>query len=147
MQARAEFKYLRLPDRKIRVIMELVKGAKVDKAFNILKFTNKRGSDIVHKLLRSAVDNISKKSGANLDNLYIFSAYANQGPRFKKLHARAMGRGGMITRKFCHACIIVSDEYVEKNKKAMNKIKKAAAAKAKAVEAKPAEKKEAKLKK
>ena len=129
MEARAEFKYLRIPDRKIRVVMELVKGKKIDFAFNVLKFTNKRGAEIVYKLLRSAVDNISRKSGVNLDNLFVFSAYANQGPRFKKMHARAMGRSGMIQRKFSHACIIVSDAYVEKRKKAIKAAEKKTAVK------------------
>lgn len=110
MEARAEFKYLRIPDRKIRVVMELVKGKKVDEAMTALKFTNKRGSDIVTKLLKSAIANITAKTGVNIENLYIKTAFANQGPVFKKLHARAMGRSGVIKRKFCHASIIVSDE-------------------------------------
>jgi len=48
--------------------------------------------------------------------LFVKTAFANQGPSFKKLHARAMGRGGVIKRKFCHASIIVSDEFKEKVK-------------------------------
>ena len=136
MEARAEFKYLRIPDRKTRIVMELIKGKKIDVAFNILKFTNKRGAEIVYKLLRSAVDNISRKSGVNLDNLFVFSAYANQGPRFKKMHARAMGRSGMIQRKFSHACIIVSDAYVETRKKAIKAAAKSAAVKAEGKEVK-----------
>ncbi len=117
MEARAEFKYLRIPDRKIRVVMELVKGKKVDIAMTALKFTNKRGSDIVTKLLKSAIANITAKTGVNIENLYIKTAYANQGPVFKKLHARAMGRSAVIKRKFCHASIIVSDEFKAESKK------------------------------
>jgi large subunit ribosomal protein L22 len=109
MEAKATFRFLRMPDRKVRVVMELVKGKKVDLAFNILKFTEKRSAEIVYKLLRSAVSNITAKKGTNLDNLYVASAFADQGPSFKKLHARAMGRGGMIKRRFCHATVIVTD--------------------------------------
>jgi len=61
MEARAEFKYLRIPDRKIRVVMELVKGKKVDVAINALKFTNKRGSDIVSKLLLLPISRLSRE--------------------------------------------------------------------------------------
>ena len=117
MEARAEFKYLRIPDRKIRVVMELVKGKKIDVAMNALKFTNKRGCDIVSKLLKSAIANITAKQGVDIENLFVKTAFANQGPSFKKLHARAMGRGGVIKRKFFHASIIVSDEFKEKVKK------------------------------
>ncbi|MCX5776580.1 MAG: 50S ribosomal protein L22 [Candidatus Firestonebacteria bacterium] len=116
MEARAEFKYLRIPDRKIRVVMELVKGKKIDVAMSALKFTNKRGSDIVIKLLKSAIANITAKQGVDVEKLFVKTAFANQGPSFKKLHARAMGRGGVIKRKFCHASIIVSDEFKEKVK-------------------------------
>ena len=123
MEARAEFKYLRMPDRKIRVIMELIKGKRIEIAFNVLKFTPKRGSDIVFKLLRSAVNNVTQKQGVNLETLYVKTAYANQGPSFKKMHPRAMGRAGMIKRKFCHATIIVSDELPEKLKGRIKKEK------------------------
>ncbi len=121
MEARAEFKYLRIPDRKIRVVMELVKGKKVDIAMTALKFTNKRGSEIVEKLLKSAIANITAKTGVNIENLYVKTAYANQGPVFKKLHARAMGRSGVIKRKFCHASIIVSDEEQAEKKQKKDK--------------------------
>ena len=71
MEARAEFRFLRIPDRKVRIVMNLIKGKKIDIAFNILKFTNKRASEIVRKLLRSAVSNITAKQGVNIENLYI----------------------------------------------------------------------------
>ncbi|OGF52173.1 MAG: 50S ribosomal protein L22 [Candidatus Firestonebacteria bacterium GWA2_43_8] len=125
MEARAEFRYLRIPDRKIRVVMELVKGKKIDVAMNALKFTNKRGCDIVSKLLKSAIANITAKQGVDIEKLFVKTAYANQGPSFKKLHARAMGRGGVIKRKFCHASIIVSDEFKEPVKKGRTKIESA----------------------
>ncbi|MFH1825545.1 MAG: 50S ribosomal protein L22 [Candidatus Firestonebacteria bacterium] len=114
METRAEFKYIRIPDRKVRIVLNLIKGKKVDIAFNILKFTNKRAAEVVRKLLRSAVSNISAKQGVNIENLHIVKAYANQGPMYnKKLHARAMLRRGLIKRKSCHVTIVVSDEKIE----------------------------------
>lgn len=119
MEARAEFRYLRIPDRKIRIILNLIKGKKIDIAFNILKFTNKRGADIVRKVLRSALSNISAKQGVNIENLFVAKAYANQGPSgraFHRLHPRAMGRAAIVKKKLCHATIVLSDGIKEVKK-------------------------------
>jgi large subunit ribosomal protein L22 len=115
MEGRAEFKFLRIPDRKVRIVLNLIKGKKIETAYNILKFTNKRASEIVRKLLRSAVSNISAKQGVKLENLYVSKAYVNQGPLYnKKLHPRARLTRGIIKRKSCHATIVVNDEEVKK---------------------------------
>ena len=105
--ARAKFRFIRMPQRKLIPIMGFIRGKKVDSAFNILKFTNRAGARIVEKLLRSAVDNAVKDEKLNEETLYISESYADPAPTLKRFMARAMGRPAMIRKRMCHATIVV----------------------------------------
>ena len=96
MEFRAEMRYLRVSPQKARLVLELIKGRKVEEARNTLLFTKKRVAAHVGKLLQSALDNANflsaeKNLDIELDNLYVKSAIANDGPRMKRIRPAPQG--------------------------------------------------------
>ena len=94
MEFRAELRYLRLSPQKARLVLDLIKGRRVEDARNILLFTKKRVAAHVGKLLQSALDNANflaseKNIDVDIDNLYVKNAIANEGPRMKRIRAFA----------------------------------------------------------
>src|SRR5260370_36875845 len=97
MQCRAEARYMRVSAQKARLVLELIKGRRVEEARNTLLFTKKRVAATVGKLLQSAIDNanfLSTEKGldVDLDNLYVKQAVANDGARMKRIRPAAVGR-------------------------------------------------------
>ena len=80
MEAKAVAKYIRIAPRKVRVVMNLIRGKSIAEAFAILKFTPKAGADVIEKVLKSAVANAENNFDMNVDKLYVSSAYVDQGP-------------------------------------------------------------------
>jgi large subunit ribosomal protein L22 len=111
MQATAHIKYLRTSSTKLKPMLDLVRGKKVEEALTLLKFTNKKASRLVHKAIRSAFANAEQSSNAkdnkNLETLYIAEIYANQGPTLKRFIPKARGRAGRIQKKTSHINIIL----------------------------------------
>ena len=91
MEAKAVAKYIRIAPRKVRVVMNLIRGKSVAEAFAILKFTPKAGADVIEKVLKSAVANAENNFDMNVDKLYVSSAYVDQGPTLKRIHPRSRG--------------------------------------------------------
>ena len=89
MEAKAVAKYVRIAPRKVRVVMNLIRGKNVADAFAILKFTPKVGADVIEKVLKSAVANAENNFDMNVDKLYVASAYVDQGPTLKRIHPRS----------------------------------------------------------
>ena len=89
MEAKAVAKYVRIAPRKVRVVMDLIRGKDVAEAFAILKFTPKVGADAIEKVLKSAVANAENNFDMDVDNLYVSSAYVDQGPTLKRIHPRS----------------------------------------------------------
>ncbi len=111
MEAQATGKYVRGSSQKIRLVVDLIRGQKVADALNILRYTKKRATRDVEKVLKSAVANAEQKSeGADVDNLVVKQAYVNEGPRMKRMRPAPMGRAYRIQRRISHICIHVSDE-------------------------------------
>jgi large subunit ribosomal protein L22 len=110
MQATAHIKYLRTSSTKLKPVLDLVRGKKVEEALVLLKFTNKKASRLVHKAIRSAFANAEQSSNAkdkNLETLYIAEIYANQGPTLKRFIPKARGRAGRIQKKTSHINVIL----------------------------------------
>ena len=110
MQATAHIKYLRTSSTKLKPVLDLVRGKRVEEALILLKFTNKNASRLVHKALRSAFANAEQSSNAkdkNLETLYIAEIYANQGPTLKRFIPKARGRAGRIRKQTSHINIIL----------------------------------------
>jgi large subunit ribosomal protein L22 len=114
MEFRAEMRYLRVSPQKARLVLELIKGRKVEEARNTLLFTKKRVAAHVGKLLQSALDNanfLSSEKGLDveLDNLYVKSAIANDGPRMKRIRPAPQGRAFRYQRRIAHITLVLAE--------------------------------------
>jgi len=111
MEARATAKYIRGSAQKIRLVVDLIRGKPVSDALSILRFTKKRASKDVEKVLKSAIANAEQKAeGADVDSLYVSKAYVNEGPRMKRVRPAPMGRAYRIQRRLSHISVHVSDQ-------------------------------------
>src|SRR6266498_6040502 len=107
MEFRAEARFMRVSPQKARLVLELIKGRRVEEARNTLLFTKKRVAATVGKLLQSAIDNanfLSTEKGldVDLDSLYVKRAVANDGPRMKRIRPAPMGRAFRYVRRIAH---------------------------------------------
>ena len=114
MEFRAEKRYLRVSPQKARLVLDLIKGKRVEEARNTLLFTKKRVAEHVGKLLQSALDNASflsaeKNLDVEIDNLYVKSAIANEGPRMKRIRPAPQGRAYRYQRRIAHIILILAE--------------------------------------
>jgi large subunit ribosomal protein L22 len=112
MEARAISKYNRHSARKTRLVVDLIRGRSVNEAYAILQFSKKKAAEQIDKTLRSAVANARFRADAageyvDVDELYVKEAYVNEGPRFKRWRAAAMGRAAPIQRPTSHIVVVV----------------------------------------
>ena len=113
MQAVARATHLRSSARKMRQVMNLVRGRNVEVALNILRFTHKKNAVTLEKIIRSAVANAQTIHGDKLhdpNELRIVEAQCMDGPIMKRIRARAMGRASRIRKRTCHVKIVVGTE-------------------------------------
>jgi large subunit ribosomal protein L22 len=110
MEVNATAKYIRIAPRKLRIVMNLIRGKKVSEAFAILKFTPKVGSEVVEKVLRSAVANAEHNNDMNVDNLYVSTCFVDQGPTMKRIHPRSRGQAFKILKHSSHVTVCVSEK-------------------------------------
>ena len=109
MEAKAVAKYVRIAPRKVRVVMDLIRGKNVAEAFAILKFTPKVGADAIEKVLKSAVANAENNFDMNVDKLYVSSAFVDQGPTLKRIHPRSRGQAFKILKRTSHITVVVEE--------------------------------------
>ena len=112
---RAEAKFQRGSPQKAKLVLDLIKGKRIQAAIDIVAFTNKRWSPVVEKVLRSAVQNaayLSDEKGLDIDvdNLYVKTAVANEGPRMKRIRPAPMGRAFRYQRRISHIIITVAEK-------------------------------------
>jgi large subunit ribosomal protein L22 len=118
MEATATLKYLKASPQKVRLIVDLVRGKKVDEALNILRFTRKSAAKDLEKLVRSAVANAeSKEGGVDTDDLVVSKIYVNEGPREKRVQPAPMGRAYRVQKRKAHVTVHVSDEVKAANER------------------------------
>ena len=111
MEARAEAKFIRVSPRKARLVLDLIRGRDAGDAVNLLRFTKKRVAREVQKVLRSAIANAEGKSETiDVDQLYVLDAYANDGPRGKRIRPAPMGRAHPYQRRTCHIVVKVAEK-------------------------------------
>ncbi len=115
---RAEARFQRTSPQKAKLVLDTIKGQRVEQALNTLMFTRKRIAPVVEKALRSAVQNanyLSQEQGFDLDvdNLVVKQAVANEGPRMKRIRPAPMGRAYRYQRRLAHIVVTV----MEKNNK------------------------------
>ena len=109
-EAVATLKYARISSRKVKIVADLVRGKKVEEALAIIKFTPKASSEILEKLLKSAIANAENNHGMNRGNLIVSEIYANQGPTLKRIRPAAKGSAVRIRKRTSHVTIVVKEE-------------------------------------
>ena len=113
MQARAVARHIRMSPRKVRIVVDQIRGKTVNEAYAILRFSKKAAADPVGKALRSAVANARNKAEdmgdvLDVDDLAVTSAYVDEGPTLKRWRARAMGRAARINKRTSHITVVVN---------------------------------------
>jgi large subunit ribosomal protein L22 len=109
VESKAVAKFVRITPRKVRVVLDLIRGKNVAEAFAILKFTPKAGAVVVEKVLRSAVANAENNKGMNRANLYVAECTASNGPIMKRIQPRAQGRAYRINKRMSHLTVILDE--------------------------------------
>lgn len=109
MEAKAIAKYVRIAPRKVRIVMDLIRGKNVGEAFAILKYTPKVASEVIEKVLKSAVANAEHNYDLNADTLYVSAAYVDQGPTMKRIHPRSRGQAFKILKRSSHVTVVVKE--------------------------------------
>jgi large subunit ribosomal protein L22 len=112
MQARAIAKGVGMSPRKVRMVVDLIRGRNVNEAYSILKFSKRAATEPIEKTLRSAVANAQQKADADgsfldVDDLIVREAYVNEGTTMKRWSPRAMGRATPIMKRTSHITIVV----------------------------------------
>ena len=109
MEAKAVAKNIRIAPRKVRVVIDLIRGKNVGEAFAILKYTPKVGTEVVEKVLKSAVANAENNLDLYVDNLYVSAVYVDQGPTMKRIHPRSRGQAFKILKRSSHVTVVVQE--------------------------------------
>ena len=113
-EARATLRYTRISARKVKIVADLIRGKNVDEALAIVKFTPKASSEIIEKLLKSAIANAENNHDMKHENLYVAEIYANQGPTLKRIRpaakAAAKGSAVRIRKRTSHITIVLKEK-------------------------------------
>ena len=109
MEIRAAARFVRISPRKIRLVMDQVRGKQVEEALNMLNFAPHKGAGILKKLISSAVANAGQNAGEDVDSLYIKRVYGDEGPMLKRWRPRAQGRATRIRKRTSHLTVILDE--------------------------------------
>ncbi|MEW6243215.1 MAG: 50S ribosomal protein L22 [Bacillota bacterium] len=108
-EARAVARYVAIAPRKVRIVMDLIRGKSVKEALAILKYVPKRASTVVSKVITSAAANAEHNFDMDSDNLYVAEAFVDQGPTMKRWHPRQRGRAFPILKRSSHITVVVRE--------------------------------------
>ncbi|GAB2695836.1 50S ribosomal protein L22 [Paenibacillus thermoaerophilus] len=109
-QAKAHARYVRISPRKVKLVIDLIRGKAVGEAIAILRNTPRAASPIVEKLLNSAIANAEHNYSMDVNKLVVSDVYANQGPILKRIRPRSMGRADRISKRTSHITLVVSEK-------------------------------------
>jgi len=109
MEARAVTKYIRVSPRKIRLVIDEVRGKSVDDALTLLKFVPKACAGVVAKTLRSAIANAENTQSVDVDRLYVKWANVDEAGMWKRFMPRAMGKATRIRKRLSHLTVVVDE--------------------------------------
>ncbi|QGH32722.1 50S ribosomal protein L22 [Gracilibacillus salitolerans] len=110
MQAKAVAKSVRIAPRKVRLVIDLIRGKEAGEAIAILKHTQRGASPVVEKLLNSAIANAEHNYEMNPDNLVVSEAFVNEGVTLKRFRPRAQGRATQINKRTSHITVVLSEK-------------------------------------
>ncbi|HOK05963.1 MAG TPA: 50S ribosomal protein L22 [Syntrophales bacterium] len=111
MEARAVAKYIRVSPQKARLVVDLIRGKKIEEATRILTFTRKYSAALVGKVLKSALANARQNPNIDEKILYVKEIYVDQGPSLKRWRARAQGRAAAIKKRMSHITVVLDELY------------------------------------
>ena len=103
----ATHRFARISAQKARLVMDLIRGVPVEKALTTLRFSQKRASPMIGKVVRSALANATQKAGLEGEDLVVWRAFVDGGPIMKRWRPRAMGRGYPRLRRTCHLSVVL----------------------------------------
>lgn len=109
MATSATLKFTRSAPQKLRLLADQIRGLPVERAINLLTFSNKKAAGVVKKALDSAIANAEENDGADIDELRVSAVEINQGPVMKRLRPRARGRADRILKRTSHVTVTVSE--------------------------------------
>lgn len=110
MEIQAKLKHARISAQKARLVADQIRGLPVEKALNLLTFSNKKAADLFKGVLTSAIANAEHNDGMDIDELYVSTVCADEGPTMKRFRARAKGRGNRILKRTSHLVVKVSEK-------------------------------------
>ena len=110
MEAKAQLNYARISPRKVKIVCDLIRGKDARTAQAILMATPKAASELMLKLLKSAVSNAENNHNMDPEKLYVSETYANPGPILKRFMPRAQGRAYRINKRTSHITIVVAEK-------------------------------------
>ncbi|MBN6187498.1 50S ribosomal protein L22 [Aneurinibacillus sp. BA2021] len=110
MEAKAVARNIRIAPRKMRLVVDLIRGKQVGEAIAILKHTPKASSPVVEKVLMSAIANAEHNLNLDANNLVISKVFVDEGPTLKRFRPRAMGRASRINKRTSHVTVILSEK-------------------------------------
>ena len=110
MEATAKLKGAMISAQKARLVADQIRGLSVERADELLNFSNKKGAHIVRKVLLSAVANAENNVGADIDELSVSRIFVDEGPTLKRGRARAKGRYTRILKRTSHITVVVAED-------------------------------------
>ncbi len=109
MEVQAVLRGARLSSQKARLVVDMIRGKKVEEALNILTFSPKKGAALVKKVLESAIANAEHNNGADVDELRVTTVFVDEGMVMKRIRPRAKGRADRVLKRTCHITVKVSE--------------------------------------
>ncbi len=110
MEARAVARYVRVSPQKARLVVDLIRGKRLEEALNTLELEKKAVSRVIAKVLKSALANAENTKNLDVDRLYVKTALVDQGPSLKRMRPRAMGRANVIRKRTSHITIVLDEK-------------------------------------
>lgn len=110
MQAKAIARTVRIAPRKVRLVVDLIRGKQVGEAIAILRLTPRSASPVVEKLLKSAIANAEHNYDMDINNLVVSEVFVDEGPTMKRFRPRAQGRASQINKRTSHITLVVKEK-------------------------------------
>lgn len=110
MESRAIAKYIRVSPRKARRVIDLIKGKQVNEALAILKFLPSTATEVIQKVLKSAIANAEHNLDLVADDLYVKGIWVDEGPTLKRIRPRGMGRADLKRRRTSHITVVIGEK-------------------------------------
>ncbi|ASG67379.1 50S ribosomal protein L22 [Francisella halioticida] len=110
MEVQAKLKFARISAQKCRLVADQIRGLPVEKAVNLLTFSNNKAAVLIKDVLNSAVANAEHNDGMDVDSLFVSTVFVDEGPTLKRFEARAKGRGNRILKRTSHITVKVAEK-------------------------------------